>query len=233
MKDENYYQTLEINRKATQTEIKRAYRRLAKQFHPDTQNETADSEKIISLNAAYEILGDPQRRSVYDRQLETGSFGSRRQQRTTEAQRQYKRSRASDRASEIQVNLWFKQIYEPCDRLISCILNPLETEIDELSGDPFDDYLMENFTAYLELCRQYLERSHHLFVSCPNPPQTAKVAASLYYCLDRINDGIDELEYFTLNYDDRYLHTGIELFRIARQLRREARQASSTVKAAL
>lgn len=230
MKDENYYQTLEIPQKATQTEIKQAYRRLAKQFHPDTQKETADSEKIISLNAAYEILSDPQRRSVYDRQLEAGN-SSRRQQRTTEAQRQYKQNRASARASEAQVNLWLQQIYTPCDRLISSILNPLEEEIDELSGDPFDDYLMENFNEYLEHCRQSLERSHSLFASCPNPPQTAKVAATLYYCLDRIGDGIDELEYFTLNYDDRYLHTGIELFRIARQLRREARQASSAVKA--
>jgi molecular chaperone DnaJ len=230
MKDENYYQTLEIPQKATQTEIKQAYRRLAKQFHPDTQKETADSEKIISLNAAYEILSDPQRRSVYDRQLEAGN-SSRRQQRTTEAQRQYKQNRASDRASEVLVNLWLQQIYTACDRLISSILNPLEAEIDELSADPFDDYLMENFNEYLEHCRQSLERSHQIFASCPNPPQTAKVAATLYYCLDRIGDGIDELEYFTLNYDDRYLHTGIELFRIARQLRREARQASSAVKA--
>jgi molecular chaperone DnaJ len=231
MTRENYYQTLKVNQTATQQEIKQAYRRLAKQFHPDTQNETANHEIIISINAAYEVLSDPQRRHAYDRQLTDGDYTSRRQQRTTEAQRQYQRSRETERATEAQLNRWFQEIYAPLDRLIGRILNPLETQIDLLSADPFDDRLMEVFRNYLENCGDYLDRARQIFASQPNPAKVAKVAASLYYCLDRISDGIDELELFTLNYDDRYLHTGKELFRIARQLRQEARQASNAVKA--
>ncbi|RMD71747.1 MAG: J domain-containing protein, partial [Cyanobacteria bacterium J149] len=56
----NYYEILEIKHNASAQEIKQAYRRLAKKFHPDSQNNNADHEKIVSLNAAYEILSDPE-----------------------------------------------------------------------------------------------------------------------------------------------------------------------------
>lgn len=59
----------------------------------------------------------------------------------------------------------------------------------------------------------------------PNPANLAGVAAHLYYCLNQVGDGLDELEFFTLNYDDHYLHTGQELFRIAEGLRWEAATA--------
>ncbi|HEY9889333.1 MAG TPA: DnaJ domain-containing protein, partial [Candidatus Obscuribacterales bacterium] len=64
----DYYQTLELTEAATQQEIKQAYRRLAKQLHPDTQTQRSDHEGIQRINAAYEVLGDPQARSHYDRQ---------------------------------------------------------------------------------------------------------------------------------------------------------------------
>jgi molecular chaperone DnaJ len=56
----------------------------------------------------------------------------------------------------------------------------------------------------------------------PNPSNLAGVAANLYYCLNQIEDGLDDLEMFLLNYDEHYLHVGQELFRIARGLKREA-----------
>jgi molecular chaperone DnaJ len=229
MTRENHYQTLKISQTATQQEIKQAYRRLAKQFHPDTQSETANHEKIITLNTAYEVLSDPQRRCIYDRELVNGDSTSRRQQRTTEAQRQYQSCRDRERATEAHLHQWFKEIYTPLDRLLCRILNPLESQIESLSADPFDDRLMQVFQNYLEDCRRYLNQAKQVFASQPNPAPVAKVAAALYYCLDRISDGIDELEWFAQNYDDHYLHTGKELFRIARQLRREASQASHVV----
>jgi molecular chaperone DnaJ len=69
MSNSNHYDTLDVSPQATSTEIKQAYRRLAKRFHPDSQSETADPEKIIQVNAAYEILSDPNRRRSYDQQL--------------------------------------------------------------------------------------------------------------------------------------------------------------------
>jgi molecular chaperone DnaJ len=225
----NHYQTLEIERQATQQEIKQAYRRLAKCFHPDANNELASDKKIVEINAAYEILGDPQRRCSYDRQLRSGcsedsyNFYNKRQQRTAQAQDRYNRHRQSAKDEDDRQLKWLKEIYVPINTAIGHILNPLEAEIENLSADPFDDELMSVFQAYLENCRDYFDRAQQIFASQPNPANCAAVAASVYYCLDRVSDGIKELEWFSYNYDDHYLHTGTELFRIARRLRCEAR----------
>jgi molecular chaperone DnaJ len=45
----------------------------------------------------------------------------------------------------------------------------------------------------------------------------ATSAAHLYYALNQVSDGLEELAYFPASYDDRYLHTGKEMFRIAKQ----------------
>jgi molecular chaperone DnaJ len=98
----------------------------------------------------------------------------------------------------------------------------LQRQIDDLAADPFDDELMEDFQAYLQDCRDLLQQADKTFRSIPNPPSVAGVAANLYYCLNQVGDGIEQLEFFTNNYDEYYLHTGQELFRIATGLRREA-----------
>lgn len=232
MSDSNHYETLDVSPIATAAEIKQAYRRLAKIFHPDSQCETSNSEKIIEVNAAYEVLGDPKRRKSYDQQLRysnTQQESWNRQQRTAEAQQHYHRHRQTSQDADAQFNQWLQQVYKPVNRWISRIVNPLKAQIDELSGDPFDDELMADFQAYLEECRHYLNQAQQVFRSQPNPPNVASAAASLYYCLNQLGDGIEELNLFTLNYDDRYLHTGQELFRIARNLRYEAQDAIKAI----
>jgi len=66
----NYYETLKVSPKASKTEIKSAYRRLARKLHPDKNN---GSEKTATAFAeiaeAYEILGNPKARSAYDMRL--------------------------------------------------------------------------------------------------------------------------------------------------------------------
>ena len=59
----DYYQTLGVNRTASDTEIKAAYRKLAMQYHPDRGG---DSQRFSQINEAYEVLKDPQRRAQYD-----------------------------------------------------------------------------------------------------------------------------------------------------------------------
>lgn len=228
MPDSNYYDTLNISPNATTTEIKQAYRHLAKLFHPDSKRETADPEKIIQVNAAYEVLGDPTRRRSYDQQLRNQQpqpEWQNRQQRTTAAQQRYQRQRQTGQDADAQLNEWLQQVYKPVNRLISRILKPLNTQLDELSADPFDDELMADFQTYLEDCRYYLNQAQLTFRSQPNPATVAGAAANLYYCLNQLGDGIEELKLFTLNYDDHYLHTGQELFRIANNLRSEAQDA--------
>jgi molecular chaperone DnaJ len=64
----NYYAVLGVSLQASQEEIKKAYRKLALQFHPDLNRGNRQAEhKIREVNAAYEILGDPEARKTYDR----------------------------------------------------------------------------------------------------------------------------------------------------------------------
>ncbi|MGK7930480.1 MAG: J domain-containing protein [Microcystaceae cyanobacterium] len=218
----NPYQTLEIDPNASQCDVKKAYHKLAKKFHPDCQESTANHQKIVEINAAYEVLGDPQRRHEYDQQCFLYSPTNRRQQRTAKAQTDYQRRRSAETASQQYGEQWFQGIYIPLTYNLNQILDPLASQIDELAADPFDDDLMEAFQVYLNQCRSFLDNSLNLFTSQPNPPKFAKVAAALYYCLNHLGDGLDELETFTLNYDDHYLHMGMELFRRAEQIRDEA-----------
>ncbi len=60
------YETLEVNENATQAEIKKAYRTLAKKYHPDMNKDPKAEDKFKEINAAYEVLGDEQKKSQYD-----------------------------------------------------------------------------------------------------------------------------------------------------------------------
>jgi molecular chaperone DnaJ len=62
----DHYAVLGVAHDATQDEIKRAYRRLARELHPDVNPDKEASERFKDVTAAYEILSDPQRRQMYD-----------------------------------------------------------------------------------------------------------------------------------------------------------------------
>ena len=227
----NHYDTLHVNPAASQAEIKQAYRRLVKLFHPDSKQQTADHEQIIRINAAYEVLNDTSRRRSYDQQLGVSPqvANRNRQQRAASAQKQYRTSRQTGRDVDERIREWLQQVYQPVNSLLGDILNSLEGQIDDLAADPFDDELLEEFQAYLETCRSQLKQAQIAFRSMPNPPTVAGAAAHLYYCLNRVGDGLDELEFFPLNYDEHYLHMGQELFRIAAGLQGEAQEALGAI----
>lgn len=67
MQFEDYYKTLGVARDASQDEIKRAYRRLARKFHPDVSAEADAEDRFKALAEAYEVLKDPEKRAAYDR----------------------------------------------------------------------------------------------------------------------------------------------------------------------
>lgn len=66
MRFKDYYDTLGVEPGAGEAEIKTAYRRLARKFHPDVSKETGAEEKFKAVNEAYEALRDPEKRAAYD-----------------------------------------------------------------------------------------------------------------------------------------------------------------------
>ncbi|MBK1987240.1 DnaJ domain-containing protein [Sphaerospermopsis aphanizomenoides BCCUSP55] len=230
MSDSNHYETLKISHHASQAEIKQAYRRLVKIFHPDSHQETADHQEIIRINAAYEVLSDTQSRLNYDEELRNKQDNNQkyhnfRQQKTASERKPYHGKRQAGKDADEKVEEWLRLVYKPVNRLLCVILNSLEEQIEELAADPFDDELIDQFQEYLKACREDLKIAQTTFRSLPNPPSLARAAAHLYYSLSQVGDGLEELAYFPLNYDDRYLHTGQEMFRIATRLHCEAQES--------
>ncbi len=66
MEYRDYYAVLGIDRKADAAEVKKAYRRLARKYHPDVNNEPDAEDRFKEVGEAYEVLSDPEKRAAYD-----------------------------------------------------------------------------------------------------------------------------------------------------------------------
>jgi len=74
--ERDYYLVLGIERTATDAEIKRAYRKLAQQWHPDVNAEPTAHDRFTEINEAYQVLSDPERRGRYDMFGRAGAGGA-------------------------------------------------------------------------------------------------------------------------------------------------------------
>jgi curved DNA-binding protein len=66
MQFKDYYATLGVDKSATQEDIKRTYRKLARKYHPDLNKDEGAEEKFKELGEANEVLSDPEKRAAYD-----------------------------------------------------------------------------------------------------------------------------------------------------------------------
>jgi len=207
----NHYQTLGINHRAEPAEIKQAYRRLVKAHHPDRNQHCDNHEQMVAINHAYAVLSNPQARASYDLSIGVAPFPK---------QRPNPVCRHLD-----PISAWRQQVGAPIFVLLDRIINPFQQKLDDLSADPFDDELLAVFAEYIEDCRQCHSQAQGYLRRLPNPRAAAGVASHLFHCLNALSDGIEELHYFTVNFDDQHLHTAQELWHRAEEMRQYARCA--------
>ncbi|XP_020103231.1 chaperone protein dnaJ A6, chloroplastic-like [Ananas comosus] len=74
--DADYYSILGVSKNASKSEIKSAYRKLARSYHPDVNKEPGAEQKFKEISNAYEVLSDDEKRSIYDRYGEAGLKGA-------------------------------------------------------------------------------------------------------------------------------------------------------------
>ncbi|CAG7852486.1 SubName: Full=Related to SCJ1 protein {ECO:0000313/EMBL:CCA74956.1} [Serendipita indica DSM 11827] len=68
----NFYKILDLDRSASDADIKKAYKRLSRKFHPDRNKDEGAEAKFVEITQAYEALSDPEKRQIYDRHGEEG-----------------------------------------------------------------------------------------------------------------------------------------------------------------
>eukprot|EP00249_Psilotum_nudum_P016270 c25754_g1_i1 orf=538-1860(-) len=74
--DSDYYDVLGVSKNSSKSDIKSAYRRLARQYHPDVNKDPLAEQKFKEISNAYEVLSDDEKRSIYDRFGEAGLKGA-------------------------------------------------------------------------------------------------------------------------------------------------------------
>ena len=209
----NFYKQLGLNKNATITEIKSAYRLLAKKYHPDTGG---DKEKFLALQLAWETLSDPQKKAIYDQSLINNENYAVFENKNWSSELKNNKNNSTNKDQDIKD--WINKIYNPINRFISQVTKPLSDEIKKLSADPYDDELMDAFTSYLNESRKKIERASSLFKSQTVPSSITSIGLDLYHCFSQVQDALDELDRYTKGYVDDYLFDGKQMMKEAKRI---------------
>ena len=209
--EKNFYKELGLEKNATKSEIKSSYRSLVKQHHPDAGGE---KERFLAIQNAWETLNDPIKKEQYDRNFfsSNSSFDSLKE--NWEEKLNSKKYNSSNKDKEVET--WIKEIYTPINRLISQIIKPLNKEIKELSADPYDDQLMENFCSYISLSQKKIEKVEKIYNKKLVPKSISNLGLDLYHCFSQVKDALSELDRYTQGYVDNYLFDGKEMIKEAK-----------------
>ena len=209
----NFYEELGIKKNATKHEIQSAYRSLVKKHHPDAGGE---KERFLAIQIAWETLKDTIKKEKYDRKIFSSSTSFNSLNENWEEKFNSKKHNSSIKDKEVET--WIKEIYTPINRLISQIIKPLNNEIKELSADPYDDQLMENFCSYINLSQKKIEKADKIYNKKLVPKSISSLGLNLYHCFSQVKDALSELDRYTQGYVDDYLFDGKEMIKEAKRI---------------
>ena len=209
----NLYEELGLKRDATKNEIKSSYRSLVKKHHPDAGG---DNDKFIAIQNAWEILNDPIKKEYYDKQLFSSYTPSNKLNENWEKKFNSKKFNSSMKDRELET--WMKEIYTPINRLISQIIKPLNNEIKELSGDPYDDQLMENFCSYISNSQKKMRKVDQIYNKKLVPKSITALGLDLYHCFSQVKDALSEFDRYSQGYVDDYLYDGKQMIKEAKRI---------------
>ena len=211
--EKNFYKELGLEKNATKSEIKSSYRSLVKQHHPDAGGE---KERFLAIQNAWETLNDPIKKEKYDRKIFSSntSFVSLNEN----WDEKFNSNKYNSSIKDKEVEAWIKEIYTPINRLICQIIKPLNNEIKELSADPYDDQLMENFCNYISLSQKKIEKVDKIYNKKLVPKSISALGLDLYHCFSQVKDALSELDRYTQGYVDDYLFDGKEMIKEAKRI---------------
>lgn len=210
------YQILGVKSDVSPAEIKRAYRQLAKESHPDardghreSEEKKAAHEEMMRLNEAYATLMDAGKRAEYD--LKIGV-----------KQMIYVKPVFSSLDEDREREKFLRTIFHPTRSSIVKVLNLYKKELHDLSADPYDDELIEHFIAYVDKIEETLRSGAEALGANVPPPTLQPSVHMMKYSIAQAADGLEELRYFCRNYDYKHLTMAENLFRISHDLSKEA-----------
>ena len=213
MHTKDFYKELGVPRNALKSEIKSAYRLLAKKYHPDTGG---SNDKFLAIQKAWETLNDPQKKIIYDENLLfQKKFDSHKYEIwSTEV----KINSDSSTTKDNDIKNWIINTYTPLNRLITQVIKPLNQEIKKLSADPYDDELMKNFCEYISQSQKKIDKVSEVYKSRIIPSSISSLGLDLYHCYSQVQDALDQLDRYTQGYVDNYLFDGKEMMKEAKRI---------------
>lgn len=202
-----YYELLGVARDATDNDIRRAFRRLAKARHPDRDSGTEAG--MVRLNLAYDTLKDREKREAYDA--------------TLAGPRPLPPKPPEGPLTGPDPLRFLAVIFNPADQAVLEAVANVERAIEELAYDLYDDQAVDTFASAVERAQHVIEEADRAFRSQVWPARLTKGLHLYGQGTRQIEDALDDFSDFVLNYDSDLIVQGRVILRGGRELLDEAR----------
>ncbi|CAN5716559.1 J domain-containing protein [soil metagenome] len=216
----NYYQMLGLAPEVTPLEIKRAYRALVKNHHPDVDYNGRDvserdraTEFMMQINEAYETLIDKSKREAYDTLISSDHLGRR-------------MARFTDLNESENREVYLRMNFHPARQSMLHVMKKYKRQLSDLSLDIYDDELVATFEKYVDEVEDTLRKASQSLSARVVPGSLDGAVTMMRYSIAQAVDGLEEMRRFCQNYDYDHLHMAGNLFRESSDLSKQGLQLS-------